>query len=297
MMDKEQTAMERLRLASDMSLRLYHRPLLLTDSGGKDSAVICKLAENAGIPFEVVHSHTTADAPETVYHVRKRAKEYELKGVSYTIHYPTYKGEPTSMWKLIPVMHIPPTRVVRYCCTVLKETTGRDRFIATGVRWAESTARKNKRSSLEIIHADRKKTLLLNNDNDEDRRLFETCTLKGKRVCNPVIDWQESDVWDYLTDQHVECNPLYCEGSRRVGCVGCPLAPRATRNKEFARWPKFPQMYINAFDRMIAERQRRGKIDGAWSNDAWSTGVDVFHWWMQDGVLPGQFEIEEDEYS
>ena len=33
-MDKEQTAMERLRLASDMSLRLYHRPLLLTDSGG-----------------------------------------------------------------------------------------------------------------------------------------------------------------------------------------------------------------------------------------------------------------------
>ena len=59
-MDKEQTAMERLRLASDMSLRLYHRPLLLTDSGGKDSAVICKLAENAGIPFEIVHSHTTA---------------------------------------------------------------------------------------------------------------------------------------------------------------------------------------------------------------------------------------------
>lgn len=50
-MDKEQTAMERLRLASDMSLRLYHRPLLLTDSGGKDSAVICKLAENAGAEY------------------------------------------------------------------------------------------------------------------------------------------------------------------------------------------------------------------------------------------------------
>lgn len=290
-MDKEQTAMERLRLASDMSLRLYHRPLLLTDSGGKDSAVICKIAENAGIPFEIDHSHTTADAPETVYHVRQRAKEYELKGVRYTIRYPTYKGEPTSMWKLIPIKLLPPTRLVRYCCAVLKETTGRDRFIATGVRWAESTARKNNRSSLEIIHADRKKTLLLNNDNDEDRRLFETCTLKGKRVCNPIIDWQESDVWDFLADQHVECNPLYCEGWHRVGCIGCPLATRVTRNKEFARWPKFPQMYINAFDRMIAERQRRGKMDGSW----WSTGVDVFHWWMEDGVLPGQFEIEEDE--
>ena len=248
MMDKEQTAMERLRLASDMSLRLYHRPLLLTDSGGKDSAVICKLAENAGIPFEIVHSHTTADAPETVYHVRKRAKEYELKGVSYTIHYPAYKGEPTR--------------------------------------------RKNTRGSLEIIHTDRKKTMLLNNDNDEDRRLFETCTLKGKRVCNPIIDWQESDVWDYLTEQHVECNPLYCEGWHRVGCVGCPIAGKA-RYREFAQYPKYRQMYINAFDRMIAERQRRGKMDGSWRMD--TTGVDVFHWWMEDGVLPGQLDIEDIE--
>lgn len=33
-MDKEQTAMERLRLASSMSLKLYKQPLLLTDSGG-----------------------------------------------------------------------------------------------------------------------------------------------------------------------------------------------------------------------------------------------------------------------
>ena len=118
MTDLEQTAMERLRLASQMSLKLYKQPLLLTDSGGKDSAVICKLAENAGIPFEIVHSHTTADAPETVYHVRKRAKEYEAKGVEYTIRLPTYQGKRTSMWDLIPKKLIPPMRVARYCCAV-----------------------------------------------------------------------------------------------------------------------------------------------------------------------------------
>lgn len=133
-MDKEHLAMERLRLASGMSLRLYKQPLMLTDSGGKDSAVICRLAENAGIPFEIVHSHTTADAPETVYHVRKRAKEYEGKGIEYTIAHPTYKGERTSMWALIPQKLMPPTRVVRYCCQVLKEQHGKERFIVTGVR-------------------------------------------------------------------------------------------------------------------------------------------------------------------
>lgn len=123
--DKEQTAMERLRLASDMSLKLYKRPLLLTDSGGKDSAVICKLAENAGIPFEICHSHTTADAPETVYHVRKRAKEYEEKCIKYTIILPTYQGKRTSMWDLIPKKLVPPMRVARYCCAILKETAGK----------------------------------------------------------------------------------------------------------------------------------------------------------------------------
>lgn len=33
-MDVEQTAIERLKMASDMSLRLYKQPLVITYSGG-----------------------------------------------------------------------------------------------------------------------------------------------------------------------------------------------------------------------------------------------------------------------
>ena len=47
--------------------------------------------------------------------------------------------------------------------------------------------------------------------------------------------------------------------------------------------------YIHAFDRMIEVRKARG-VDGDWQN-----GVDVFHWWMEDGVLPGQVGFEEME--
>lgn len=290
MTDLEQTAMERLRLASQMSLKLYKQPLLLTDSGGKDSAVICKLAENAGIPFEICHSHTTADAPETVYHVRKRAKEYEGKDIKYTIILPTYQGKRTSMWDLIPKKLMPPTRIARYCCAVLKETAGKDRFVVTGVRWAESAKRAANRGALEVQASDPKKKLILNNDNEEDRQLFENCQMKGKRVCNPIIDWTDRDVWDYLTEQKVETNPLYNEGFCRVGCVGCPMAGKA-RYAEFARWPGFQRNYIRAFDRMLEERKARGKAE----NPRWGkTGEDVFHWWMEDGVLPGQANIWED---
>lgn len=69
-MDLEQTAIERLRFAAEMSLRVYKQPLVITYSGGKDSDVLLHLAGKAGIQYEVLHSLTTADAPETVWHVR-----------------------------------------------------------------------------------------------------------------------------------------------------------------------------------------------------------------------------------
>ena len=83
-MDLEQKAIERFKAASDMSLRLYKQPLVITYSGGKDSDVILHLAEASGIPFEVLHSLTTADAPQTVQHVRETFRRLEDKGIKCT---------------------------------------------------------------------------------------------------------------------------------------------------------------------------------------------------------------------
>ena len=80
--DKEQTAIERLQYAAQMSEMLYKQPLLITVSGGKDSSVILELARRSGIPFEVCHSHTTADAPETVRFVRSEFKRMEELALS-----------------------------------------------------------------------------------------------------------------------------------------------------------------------------------------------------------------------
>ena len=107
---------------------------------------------------------------------------------------PRYKDKPVSMWTLIPQKLMPPTRLVRYCCAVLKENTGRDRFIATGVRWAESTNRKKNRGTMEFSHRDKEKRIILMGDNDEKRQLFETCNLKGKMTVNPIVDWSDDDV-------------------------------------------------------------------------------------------------------
>mgnify|MGYP002677861546 FL=1 len=294
MSDLEQIAIERLRCASGMSLRLFKLPLLIAYSGGKDSDVLLRLAEKSGIPFEVQHNLTTADAPETVYHIRDTFRRLEEKGIKCEVDkHIKPDGTRITMWNLIPRKLIPPTRLMRYCCSELKEGGGRGRFIATGVRWAESAARKKNRGSLEVIvPGSRQRSLILANDNDESRMLFESCQLKGKRVVNPIIDWTEQDVLDYCEAEKIPMNPLYACGWKRVGCIGCPMAGKH-RYAEFARYPKYQQLYIQAFDRMLAERQRRGKSEGGmhWGN----TGVDVFHWWMEDGVLPGQVTMDDME--
>lgn len=286
MSDLEQTAIERLRAASDMSLRLFEKPLVITYSGGKDSDVLLHLARASGIPFEVLHNLTTADAPETVRHVYDTFYRLECKGIKCDVDkHVQSDGSRMTMWKLIQKKLMPPTRLMRYCCAALKEGGGKNRFIATGVRWAESTARK-RRGGLEVLTSKPQSKLILSNDNDEDRRLFETCQLKGKRVVNPIIDWKDNEVLDYAAVEKIPMNPLYCEGFHRVGCIGCPLANVKMRMMEFSRYPKIKAAYIGAFDRMLEERQRRGKMNGVFRMG--DTGVDVFHWWMEDGVLPGQ---------
>ena len=202
-MDLEQSAFEALRFASAQSLKLYKQPLIITYSGGKDSDVLLRLAENSGIPFEVLHSLTTADAPETVRHVRDTFRRMEEKGVKCVIDaHVQSDGSRLTMWNLIPRKLIPPTRLVRYCCASLKEGGAKGRFIATGVRWAESPKRKD-RGMLEVRHGDIKKRMTLMNDNDESRMQFENCQMKGQRVVNPIIGWDNKAVWDYAETEKI----------------------------------------------------------------------------------------------
>lgn len=286
MSDLEHVAIERLKADSEMSLQHYEKPLVVCISGGKDSSVITELAIRAGIPVEFMHNHTTADAPETVRFVLSEFKRLEELGYQCTLNMPTYKGKRVSMWSLIPQKLMPPTRLARYCCVVLKENGGAGRFIATGVRWEESESRKISRGIYEK-NGKKDSRIILNNDNDDHRMLFENCRLKAKRTVNPIIDWGNKDVWDFLSDAKKPLNPCYAEGFCRVGCVGCPQAGKAGRELQFARWPKYKNLYLLAFKNLLDERDSRGMYT------SWQTPEDVFNWWMEYDILPGQMEMED----
>ena len=64
------------------------------NSGGKDSEVCLELCRRAHIPLEVIHHLTTADAPETIYHVRNVFRQLELEGIACAFHKPFTEENP-----------------------------------------------------------------------------------------------------------------------------------------------------------------------------------------------------------
>ena len=270
----------------------------IMDSGGKDSAVLVHIAKKSGIPIKVVHNLTTVDAPETVYYVRDKFKKLREEGIDAEIVKPK-----ETMWQLIEKKGTPPTRLIRYCCAALKETYGVGKKIATGVRRSESVQRKNNQGLVTVFnptkelidkadnenfHITSKGGVVLNLDNDETRDTYEYCYRTRKAIVNPLIDWTDSDIWEYIRAEKIELNPLYECGWSRVGCIGCPIAGKH-RYFEFKKYPTYEAAYKKAFEKMLIRRTEKGlKI-----MDAWKDADAVFRWWMEDKTDPNQITLED----
>lgn len=295
-MNLERKAIERIKLASEIAIGKYNHPLVCTYSGGKDSDVLLELIKRSGVPFTVHHSHTTVDAPPTVYHIRNKFKHLELEGIKCNIEMPLYQGKRITMWELIPIKKLPPTRLTRYCCAVLKETGCKNRFIATGVRHSESIKRRD-RTEFEAITSKQKDKILLTdelmlmNDNDLKREWMEHCQRKEKSAVNPIINWTDRDIWNFIESEKIKTNPLYQIGYYRVGCIGCPMVGKS-RYKEFADFPQYKSAFIRAFDKMLEELKKQ------WTKKPprWKTGEEVFCWWMEDKNIEGQMNLIEDGF-
>lgn len=234
----------------------------LAFSGGKDSQCVYHLCKMANVVFDAHYSVTSVDPPELMRFIRDNYPDVKWE-------YPMYQGKRASMWTLIADHAVPPTRMARYCCDILKEQHGQGRVTVTGVRWAESQNRK-KTHGVVVIRTRSKKIIndslennssaKLNNrggliffdDNVETRKTVEYCYQKRRTTLNPIIDWDEDEVWEFLNEwvKVPHCS-LYDEGFTRLGCIGCPLQGREGMLRDFERWPRYKELYIQAFEKMV----------------------------------------------
>lgn len=104
------------------------------------------------------------------------------------------------------------------------------------------------------------------------RQVAETCMKYKQHYYNPIIDWEDNEVWDFIHTQELPYCELYEEGYKRLGCIGCPMAGEKERERQFKRYPKFKDAYIRAFDKMLKAHPDK--------EYTWKNGEDVFNWWM-----------------
>lgn len=279
----------------------------LAFSGGKDSQCIYHLCKMAGVKFDAHYRVTSVDPPELVQFIKTQYPDVARE-------IPRGKdGKAKTMWTLIASNGMPPTRMFRYCCKELKESGGKGRVTMTGVRWSESSNRKKNQGGITIQgkpkttqtkltknEIEYKKTerggVVLNLDNNDNRRAVELCYRTQKTLVNPIIDWTENEVWEFLNEvAKVPHCTLYDEGFTRLGCIGCPMGGRKHMLRGFARYPTYERAYKRAIKKMVENHKDKIMSDrdgsGGWYKDAVekSGGKEItaddmtqiiFDWWL-----------------
>ena len=229
------------KVAESITFLQDHEPpegYYLAFSGGKDSICIKELADMAGVKYDAHYNVTTIDPPELVYFIREHHK-----GVAFE------HPEKHLLEKMID-KKFPPLRQQRWCCEIYKEANGIGRRIVTGIRRAES-AKRAKRRAVEICYKDNSKIYI-----------------------NPIMNWSDDDVWEFIAKRKMPYCSLYDEGWKRIGCLFCPMAGDS-RLMEARRYPRYVKLFIRYFDKLYNAREASGK---PFVN--WKSGEAMFWWWL-----------------
>ena len=199
-------------------------------SSGKDSDVILELAKMAGIPYRAIYKATSIDPPKTIAHAREMGAE--------VIH------PKKTFFQLVSKSGFP-SRFSRECCSVLKEYKVCDRAIQ-GIRRSESKKRAKRYKEPEECRVYSKKEKV--------------------KVYLPILEWTDQDVAEFIKERNIKCHPLYYGGggqfdvTKRLGCMGCPLASRKKRIQFFKDNPKWLKAWIRAGQKWyISEKYQNGK--------------------------------------
>ena len=229
--------------------------MFVSFSGGKDSTVTSHIAMNALNMQSLIHIYgdTTLEYPTSETYLQR------FKNANKETPVLVAKNKDQDFDNLCEVIG-PPSRVMRWCCTVFK-TGAITRKIETTFR------NKNKILSFQGIRRNESKS---RNKYDRDST---SSKITKQQVASPIIDWIDFDVWLYILSNNLDFNDAYKQGFARVGCWCCP---------NNSTWSAFlskiymNEQYVKFYNILYTFAKKVGKED-------WKEYIDDGKWKARQG--------------
>lgn len=239
--------------------------MMVSFSGGKDSTVTSHLVRTALGTNNILHifGDTTLEFPYThEYKERFKAKENnEAKGVKLLVA----KNREKNFEELCNLVG-PPSRVMRWCCTVFK-TGAIQKTISAAFR-----SKTNILSFQGIRHNE-------SASRSKYERESHSPKITKQTVFSPIIDWIDYDVWLYILVTGIDFNYAYRLGWTRVGCWCCPnngawseFLAKVHMHEQYSHWH---DLLIN-FAKQIGKPDPENYInDGGWKARQGGNGLAI----------------------
>lgn len=274
----EQEAIKRIqkfaKLANSMKMEVA-----VGFSGGKDSLVVYHLCKRSGIDCKFYFNHSL-ECAETLKYIREQFPDVIWRRTEKGFFEYLQKERGGNL----------PTPTIAWCCETYKHNPKfADDCCILGVRRAESVKRKNRKVFEAKNKTILKKNKALFNEYFEDR--CQGFGASSKITLKPIVDWSDSDVWEYIKKYNLPLNPLYAMGYNRVGCMICPKARFKENYKMLIKYPKLVSAVIGA-----RERANNDKIDWFIKTDNKDYSDDKVYYvcrWLNHGYA--QFSKKEQE--
>ncbi|MDR2343909.1 MAG: phosphoadenosine phosphosulfate reductase family protein [Spirochaetaceae bacterium] len=172
-------------------------------SGGKDSVALLDICHRVlPLSVPVIFSDTDMELPDTYKvweEIQNRYPEREFIRA---------KAESSALenWRVFG----PPSRAIRWCCSVHKSTPA-----------LMTLKRKLRKSAIKVMAF-----VGVRGDESHSRSFYEDATDGAKNASQlnlmPILDWGAHELWLYIFANDLLVNCAYKKGLNRVGCLMCP---------------------------------------------------------------------------
>lgn len=194
-------------------LKEYKGKVALSSSMGAEDQVLTDMVTNIDPETRIFTLDTGRIFPETYDLIDKTNKKY---GISIDVMFPDYKAVQQMVKEKGINLFYESVENRKLCCHIRKieplkrAFEGLDVWIC-GLRREQSVTRYN-------------------------TKMVEWDDANSMIKVNPLIDWKEKDVWDYIKTNDVPYNELHDKGFPSIGCQPCTRAIKPGEDVRAGRW-------------------------------------------------------------